>query len=172
MPITLGYPLMSPDLNKASRIFLASISSSDISLPPLLRSCRASSKTRGTASDRLLALNATAATINHGFRRAERTSLYKMVIHRNFIDTSGLRTHLATLHSTEDRETKTSGSSEMSMKRETNETMPWSQSRCYGATKKTTGVTHVGYLRVILVCFLFRYIITSQILGKLYLDIK
>jgi hypothetical protein len=87
--ITLGYPLMSPDLNRASRIFLASISSSDVSLPPLLRSCRACLKTHGTASGRLLALNATAATINHGLCRA---SIYKMEHHISYTKISLERT--------------------------------------------------------------------------------
>ena len=71
---TFGYPLMRPDLKMASRIFCASNFSSDWIefAPSALRSFNACSNARGTPSGRLLALNATAATIYHGFLRTTR----------------------------------------------------------------------------------------------------
>ena len=68
---TFGYPLMRPDLKIASRILCASNFSSDWLefAPSALRSFNACSNVRGTPSGRLLALNATAATIYQGFPR-------------------------------------------------------------------------------------------------------
>lgn len=63
---TFGYPLMRPDLNIASRSFLASIIWSSALASLDSSSLSICSNTRGTPSALLLALRATAATMYHG----------------------------------------------------------------------------------------------------------